>query len=196
MNRRKVLISAGTLVAGSAAAVSTGAFSNATVQRDVTVSTAGDAQAVLRMDPDSDLPNSDYAVADGDGVISIDISEDGDNVSGDGISPDAKTTIEEIFPISNQGTETVQVSVVSDELSSQTEDRFQIFATGVPGEDDDFRTNLLEDTGDLPVLEPGQSFDVGIEVDVPDDVEGSELDDLLGGLDILITADANEVNGS
>ena len=193
------MISAGTLVAGSAAAVSTGAFSNATVQRDVTVSTTGDAQAVLRMDPDSDLPNSDYAVADGDGVLSIDISEDGDNVSGDGISPDAQTTIKEIFPIENQGTETVQVSVVSDELSSQAEDRFEIFATGVPGEDDDFRTNLLEDTGDsddLPVLESGQSFDVGIEVDVPEDPEESELDDLLGGLDVLITADANEVNGS
>lgn len=194
MNRRKVLISVGAVISGATAAVGTGAFSNATVQRDVTVSVVSDDEAILRMDPNSDLPNSDYATETADGVLTVDISEAGDNVAGDGISPNAKTTLEETFPIENQGEETVQVSVTSDELANQDPERFEVFATNVPGEDDEFRTNLLEGTDDLPVIGPGKSFDVGIEIDVPDDV--SEIDDLLGGLDVLISADANEVNAS
>lgn len=195
MNRRGFLISTGAVMSGAAAAVGTGAFSNATVERNVTVSLAPDSEAVLRMDPDSGLSNSDYATEDGSGVLSIDISKDGDNVSGEGISPNAETKIEEIFPIDNQGTETVQVSVVSEQLSDQPEELFRVIATNVPGEDDDFRTNLLEDSGDpddLPVIDPGQSFDVGVEIEVPDDE--SDLEDLLGGLDIVVSADASEVN--
>ena len=96
-------------MAGSAVAVNTGAFSNATVHRDVTVSTAA-AQAVLRLDPDSGLPNSDDAVADADGVLAIDISEDSDNVGGKGLSPDTKTLTGERYPIENRDVETVEVS--------------------------------------------------------------------------------------
>ncbi len=54
MQRRKFLIGMGSLAAGGAAATGTGAFTQVTAERDVTVKTAGDAGAYLDLNPISE----------------------------------------------------------------------------------------------------------------------------------------------
>ena len=134
MNRRQFVIGAGALTTGAAGAFGTGAFTSVEAQRRVTVDVADDAQALLRLDPDdTDYPNSAYAT-ETDGVVEIDITEDGSGFDGEGISPFATTTIEEVFPIENQGTQEVQVSVESADLDgSDFEDEVDFLRDTRPG---------------------------------------------------------------
>ena len=177
--------------------IGSGAFTSVQADRNVTVDVADDAQALLRLDPDdADYPNSAYAT-ETDGVIEIDITEDGSGFDGEGISPFATTTIEEVFPIENQGTQEVQVSVESTDLDgSDFEDEVDFFATPDPDDDDpDFeQVSLLDDSIDIGV---GEAVAAGLEIDATgEDEELDDLEDLLDDLELTIIADAEEVNGS
>lgn len=196
MNRRKIIFGAASIIAGGSAAIGTSAFSSVWASRAVTIDTVDDADSLLRLDPaDDDYPNSAYAI-DSDGVIEIDITDTGDGFDGEGVSPFATTTIEEVFPIENQGTQDVQISITSEELSEDSS--FELFATPAPDSDDDFdRTNLLKQTGDLPIVGPGESIAVGLEIDATgDDEELNELDSLLDDLHITVQATTEGVNES
>ena len=197
MNRRTLLSGLVFTAASSTIAISTGAFNTVEADRTIAVDVADDAQALLRLDPnDADYPNSAYAT-ETDGIVEIDITEDGSGFDGEGISPFATTTIEEVFPIENQGTQEVQVSVESADLDgSDFEDQVDFFATPDPNDDDPGfeQVSLLDDSIDIGV---GEAVAAGLEVDATG--EDEELDDLEGLLDDLkltIIADAEEVNGS
>jgi hypothetical protein len=120
MNRRKFLIGAGSLAAGSAAAMGTGAFSSVSAERSVTVDTADDSNALLALDAKSGNANSAYADESGD-AISINVSDTNGNLSEDpaGVNTGAVTKIFDIFTVTNQGTQDVFVYV---DPSSVTEE--------------------------------------------------------------------------
>ncbi len=101
----------GSLAAGSAAAIGTGAFSRVTANRTVNVSVADDSNALLRLHPGSSNDNAAYA--DGSGAqVSIDLtSSNSTNAGGDGINQDAVTEIFDIFDVENQGTQNAIVFV-------------------------------------------------------------------------------------
>ena len=199
MNRRTLITYTGVAVTGGSAVLATGAFTSVEANRDITVNVADDTDALLGLDPDS-LDNSAYAT-ESDGVVGIDVSQDGDrDFDGEGVSPFALTTIEEVIEVTNQGTQDVAVFVESNDPSlGELDGDFELFATD-PDDGTDNRANLREgtDIDDLQVIGPGDSFALGFEVDARDksDDELDELEDDITDLEVTIIADAEEVNGS
>ena len=197
MKRRKTLIGLGALATSGVAAVGTGAFDLVSARRDVSIEVADDADALLGLDPTS-LENSAYAV-ESDGIVEIDVTENtetSDDVFTDGVSPYAVTQIEEVIEVTNQGTQDVEISIVSDDLS--VGDPFVLIATDVPEQDGPL--GLLQGAdGDRPIISPGHSFALGFIVDAETDDKIETLEDEIfdgTGLPLTITADTEEVNGS
>ncbi|WP_256297248.1 DUF1102 domain-containing protein [Haloarchaeobius salinus] len=112
MERRKFIAGVGSLAAGGAAALGTGAFTSVSATRDIDVEVADDASAYLRLEGTGGA-NSEYVTDDGDGgtlAINLD-SSNATSAGGDGVNPDAVTQIDDLFVIENQGTQEVDVSL-------------------------------------------------------------------------------------
>jgi len=109
MQRRKFLIGAGSLAAGSAAAVGTGAFTTVEADRDVSINVTDDANAYLSIRPAPKDPNGVHAGQDDDGEVYIDIADSGND--GDGVNPNAETTFDHVLSLRNKGTQDVGVWV-------------------------------------------------------------------------------------
>ncbi|MBV0900915.1 hypothetical protein [Haloarcula salina] len=94
----------GSLAAGSAAAMGTGAFSIVSAGRDMNVNVTGDQQAYLRLDPSI----SQYGSINSDGQMVLQFNgSNGQN--GAGINDEANTLIQNVFRIENQGTNSINV---------------------------------------------------------------------------------------
>jgi hypothetical protein len=115
MQRRKFLAGIGSLAAGSAAAIGTGAFTSVSADRSMTVSTSGDESAYLALEA-GDADGVDEYVTGSDGG-QLEISLDG-NGEGSGVNMDARTVIGDIdeyeseyaFSVTNKGTQGVNLS--------------------------------------------------------------------------------------
>jgi hypothetical protein len=113
-NRRKVLLGIGSLAAGSAAAMGTGAFTSASAERSVTVETAGDESAYLGLEAGSSEGVDEYVSGTDGGELTIDLSSNGE---GDGVNMGAVTTIGDVdeyeseyaFAVTNNGTQGVNL---------------------------------------------------------------------------------------
>jgi hypothetical protein len=121
MNRRKFLIGAGSLAAGSAAAMGTGAFTTVQANRQVNVSVADDSDALLALttDPNTDgtdeASNADYVDTSGSEAV-INVNSDS-SVTGTGVNSNATTQINDLFKVVNQGTQAAVVYVDPDSIS-------------------------------------------------------------------------------
>lgn len=118
-NRRKFITGLGALAAGSAAAVGTGAFTSVTADRAVTVNIEGDANAYLGLSA-TNSANGAYTNESGDdGKISINFDDltGGDDRTvadgGSGVNYRAKTVAEDVFRITNQGTQGAEIDLSS-----------------------------------------------------------------------------------
>lgn len=111
MERRKFIAGVGSLAAGGAAALGTGAFTSVTATRNIDVEVADDASAYLRLEGTGG-GNSGYVTDDGNGgTLSINLDSSNDGPRGDGVNPDAVTEIDDLFDIENQGTQEVEVGL-------------------------------------------------------------------------------------
>jgi hypothetical protein len=173
MDRRKFLIGAGSIAAGSAAAMGTGAFTSVTAQRGVTVNVADDANALLALEAE-DTPNGNAYVGEHDGVVDLHFDENA-GVDGDGLNQNAETIIRNLLQVTNQGTQDVIVGVTGlpDSMSIYTDDG-DVAANGNS-------TSLNQDSndpssGNLALVEKGETMDnVGVIFrDPPSDLD---LDD-------------------
>ena len=144
MKRRTVLIGLGATTVGGAV-VGSGAFSSVEAERDITVNVAGDENAFLRIAP-LDGPNGNYATTEG-GTLTIDLSDDNDEVQGDGLNQNAVTTIRNVFEIGNQGTQPVGVQITDSILVPEDGVAIGIFPEG-------------EDPSGPIELEPGEGQQV------------------------------------
>ena len=178
MDRRKFLIGAGSLAAGGAAAIGSGAFTSVEANRNFGVTIADDAQAYLGIQP-VDGPNGGYAYEMGEDVeISLADGFPG-GPNGQGVNAQARTQIDKIFKITNQGTQTVNVEIDKSNLEAATEDDAQDDNTG--GASEQFTDQRVQDIltfyeGDDPSnddienggvnLGVGDEILVGIEVDL------------------------------
>jgi hypothetical protein len=97
MDRRKFLIGAGSLAAGSAAAVGTGAFSRTSASRGVSVEATGDAAAQLKLQP-----TSDYATYNSDGLLALQFHD---------LNGNADVEIADVFKITNQSNRNVGIFI-------------------------------------------------------------------------------------
>ncbi|WP_144799610.1 hypothetical protein [Halorubrum depositum] len=104
-NRRKFIAGLGALATGSAAAVGTGAFTTARVDRSISVDVAGDNAAYLGLDPSI----SEYAVQQNKKMQLVFDGSNGQN--GDGLNPDSDTGFHNVFRIVNNGTNTIRAQL-------------------------------------------------------------------------------------
>jgi hypothetical protein len=116
MDRRKFLIGMGSLAAGSAAAVGTGAFASVEADRTVNVNVVGDDRAYLGLSPESP-----YAEYNGDWQLKLDFAENGEG--GEGVNKDAVSTFDGVFKITNNGPNELDITIDKSGLANP--DRWQ-----------------------------------------------------------------------
>lgn len=127
--------------------VATGAFTSVTATRTVSVEVAGDDAALLQLTP-HDGPNGDFAaLVDGQLELSF------EGVPSDGVNQNATTTVADVFNVTNQGTQPVNVTITE---SGNHTDRVTFETAG----------GVQLDGGAAGVTLPvGETIEVTIEVD-------------------------------
>lgn len=100
MQRRKYLTAIGSLAAGGAAVMGTGAFTSMTAQRTTMVNVVGDTSAYLNL-----TPTSEHASLDSEGTLEIDLSR---------LNPNARIGFTDLFEIQNTSGDDLVVSVGKD----------------------------------------------------------------------------------
>jgi len=107
--RRKFLLGMGSLAAGGAAAIGSGAFSSVEADRSLSVTIADDDTAYLKFDTDlGNSPDNNYEyseISDDEMSISFDTNDAG----GEGVNPNSVTYFDDVFALMNQGTEPVKI---------------------------------------------------------------------------------------
>ena len=206
MQRRKLLAGMGSLAAGSAAAMGTGAFTETSVDRAVTVQVANDAAGYLGLSDVDSSPNSQFVSQDGsNGELAIDVDDSGNG--GSGVNLNSHTRIDDLFKITNQGTQTVYASIVLTGNGSKTNVYFydsdnQTRALspdyGKPGayadqgDPDSVGPNPSHVTRSSAELAPGHAVLVGLDVEALG--PGSKFA-AAGGLQINATAEQSAAPG-
>ena len=119
MQRRKFLIGAAGTAIGGSALVGSGAFTSVEADRDIAVDVADDSDAFLAIEP-ADTPNGDAYATETDGTIELNFDDgaDFDDISGtdggSGINDRATTVFDDVFVVTNQGTQDVAVGIEFD----------------------------------------------------------------------------------
>ena len=112
MERRKFVVGLGSLAAGGAAAMGTGAFSRVASKRTVSVDAVNDKNAYLGLKEVSGSPNSSYVSEDGDGHLQIQMDNNNPTEGGGtGVNSDSTTVFKDLFKIVNQGKQKIHVYV-------------------------------------------------------------------------------------
>ena len=165
-------------------AVSTGAFSSVTADRVAEINVAGDASALLAMSPYGG-PNGQYAKYDSDGALYLDLT----SLTAAGVNVDAKTRFDNVFTITNNGTQTVTVTLDKGTILNGTMDFFEIEDGVVLDVGESYVVSLLVDTTGLKdqdtVLSTftitatagGATQDTGEDDDDGNDGQGDDEDD-------------------
>jgi len=188
MERRKYLLGLGSLAAGGAAAMGTGAFTSVEADRMVQIDVSGDAGAFLRLEG-NDTPNgNEYVVDDGTGGTTLSLDFSNTDQGGTGLNQNADTTIRDIFTIENQGTQEVYIGVTG------LPDGMSIYADedggSIPGS---AGVTLNQDaqgkgSNNLPQLPPGGSLArVGVIFRVDNEIGDGGVADALDDFDGSIT---------
>ncbi|WP_138005340.1 DUF1102 domain-containing protein [Halalkalirubrum salinum] len=180
MQRRKFLIGTGSIAAGGAAVVGSGAFTSAeSGERDVEVSTTADSSSFLAIytsdsdtaadDPEGTNPNGRYASeTDDPGTIELHFNEDarGTFPTGDGVNPGSVYTFDDVFRIRND-------AAVNGGPTGPTEVDVWLNTSGLPGvefyaegdTDDRLEESLWSQGGKKSNFNSGQSgLQVGVKI--------------------------------
>ena len=164
MNRRKFLATLGAATAGTSGAVGTGAFTSVSADRNVSVQVADDADAFLAMERSSG-PNGEFANPTGDGTIALDFTDT--DAGGTGLGTDSIYEFDDVFRVTNQGTQPVYVwATFADASGSFTPDGSDADIHLYPNGDSDNR--LRDSDDDVLYLGVGQSAGIGVYVDTTD----------------------------
>ena len=186
MERRKFLIGMGSLAAGGAAAMGTGAFTSVEAERTLSIDTAGDADAFLSIERATDSSGNVYPNAgeyvegnQNSGTLSLDFTQADDTAaaSASGVNQNAKTVFDNLLDITNNGTQDVVLSVESDLIASQG-GCLGIYAENSQGDSSDNTGLSSADTSwGTTTLQPGESA-TNIGIYIP---KGNSTSDLSGG---------------
>ena len=103
MDRRKFVIGMGSLAAGGAAAMGTGAFASVEATRSVNVNVAGDGSAYLGL-----IDTSPYAETNGK-QMQLNFAGNGDG--GSGINADSVSTFDGVFKMVNNGPNELDITI-------------------------------------------------------------------------------------
>ena len=181
LTRRNALIGLGTVAAGAGVIGGTGAFTSVDAERSVSVQTTGDASAALTLeqapgDIDNNTPTAnaaEYVTTTGDDLITIDIGGDS-NSQADGINKNARTRLENLITITNNGTQTVNDLILefrSDSNPNQNINLSDTFHFTTNGTELQNNSDILEAYSSNPLddgLGVGESVTFGIVIDLLD----------------------------
>ena len=103
MERRKFVVGLGSLAAGGAAAMGSGAFASVEATRSVNVNVAGDKSAYLGLDE-----TSPYAQVKGK-QLALNFDDNGEG--GKGVNADAVTTFDGVFKMMNNGPNDLDITI-------------------------------------------------------------------------------------
>jgi hypothetical protein len=168
----------GSIAAGGAATVGTGAFTSVEANRTVNVNVADDTNAYVGLRATSD-PNGQFASGSSSDEITIDFDSSGN--TGSGVNPNAETVFEEVFQIENQGTQNVEVDLSSSGITIQDPGGIDVDAISGDGVAAALSTNDGDTDGTVE-LDEGEKVDVDFAVD-------SGTSDF-SGLTLTVEADA------
>lgn len=179
MQRRKFVLGMGSLAAGGAAAMGTGAFSSVDADRDMTVQVEGDQSAYLQL-----TSQSEYASQGDDGTL--DISFDNNDHGGEGLNNNADTAFTDVFRIENKGTNEVKVWIDLTEINNSLSSGYvTAWASDTPyghidaGLDQDRSGDWENSPEDIGIrLDPGEWVNVALQFvniseDVPETISGT-----------------------
>lgn len=162
-------------IAGAGGLVGTGAFSSVSAQRDVNISVADDASALLALEA-ADGPNGAYATgpsqADTD-QLKLDFTST--DSGGGGVGLDSVYQFDNVFTVKNQGTQSVNVWLTVAGSTFSSED-FYVYLGG-----DETTPVRSEDSG--VEISPGNSETLGVYIDTHDLSELGEVN-----LDMTVNA--------
>jgi hypothetical protein len=190
MERRKFLIGMGSLAAGSAAAMGTGAFTQASATRAVNATVAADENAFLRLTADAEsLDNGHYATGTNDGQLVLQFNSSADvaaGAGGEGLNADAEYYFDNVFQVENFGDDQIRVNI--DKSNMDNPDAFTFYwgyrSTGEPN-------NVLSRDSNLPVgTSPGDGINIGVKIETPDEMPEGTWED---GTIEIIGSDKSEV---
>ncbi|MDR5673204.1 LamG domain-containing protein [Halalkaliarchaeum sp. AArc-GB] len=180
MKRRRLLIGLGSAT-GLTGVVGSGAFTSVSAERDVTVQTASDADAYLRMEP-LQTPNGEaYATTTDEDLIALEFTDT--EAGGQGVGTDSIYDFHDVFQITNQGTQPVYVwatfaDAQGDFTVGDPETNIWLYANSDP-------TDKLRDSeDDVLYLSVGASANIGVHVETDELEQDQELT-------ITINADAD-----
>ncbi|MDY6819674.1 MAG: hypothetical protein SVG88_13525 [Halobacteriales archaeon] len=179
------------LVAAIGLITGTGAFTTVTAERTATVTVSGDKAALLSLAPYPG-PNGDGTGSLGDGYArlvsgQLAITIGGHDSSVGGVNTNAKTDLHDVFIITNQGAESVGVSISDSDGSD--DDRLVTFYNESVA---DYTAGGAGDEGGLEgttnaTLTPGESLVVSIYIDTTGHQRSDITDDDGDGIPELIT---------
>ena len=159
--------------------MATGAFSTDTAERSTNVKVTGDEKAFLGIEPSPDSPNAKYAKQQPNGELVVNLNEKAEGVTDEGVNPDAVSSFDNVFTITNQGTEPVKVWI---------EDQSENVAFYVGGD----TANRPDSQGGAITVGVGESKQVGVMVDATDQGAGTQFLD--GDDDMIIHAVAPDAS--
>jgi len=191
LTRRNAVLGLTGVAAGGGAIVGTGAFTSVDAARSVTVTTAGDADAALRMEPLSGKNGNEYAEING-GTLEITVPE---------VNLTAVTHIDDVFGVTNNGTQPVVVCLEEQggektaavDLGARLDQGFSDGSNAVTsvGGGEQPSSDGIADTGIVDLSYPGspasrynsigillavgQSLEVGVYIDTSDANLNDEL---------------------
>jgi hypothetical protein len=133
-----------------------GAFTTVTAERTADVSTAGDASALLAIQPEPGPNGQEYATTNNDQVVEIQLIND--TAGSSGVNVNATTEVDNIINITNQGSQDVGVYITrSDEGGNEQLVTFYA--------DSSYSNNMTGISGNAETLSPGESVTVSMEID-------------------------------
>jgi hypothetical protein len=106
MKRRNMIVTIGSIAAGGATFVGTGAVSSMEAERNVTGRVVGDKSAYVAIREGAD---HGFAAENTDGEFRVGFDNDPDG--GDGLNPDSVNTFDDVFRIRNTGPEKLNVRI-------------------------------------------------------------------------------------
>jgi len=166
MKRRKFVVGLGSLAAGGAAAMGTGAFTRSEVDRDMTGRVRadnGDAYVGIQASggPNDFIVAESASVSDGsanDGVVGLDFNGNG---TGGGLNYDSVNWFDNVFHLVNRGTQPVKFYIEDNTDSELSPPAFQFYRYDDP-------SVSLEGSGNAVSKGVGDALSVGIKVDLRD----------------------------
>lgn len=144
MQRRKFILGMGAVAAGGTAALGTGAFNFANVERDANMEVVDDSSAFLSL-----IDTSPYADSSDD-ALSLTFNDEAD-VGGTGINEDSDYSFRSVFRIRNRGSDSVGVWIEDDDSN----DTVNWYAAP------DFDTDI-EGSGNAYALDPADTVDINV----------------------------------